>query len=522
VPHIHEGKKKEGRKEGERKKERKKERALPFERGLRGTPFGPPHVVGKPMSVRTGAQRVRSRAVADGKSPKVLPRGFRNLGNSCFLNAVVQSLASVRTMHAYLQRVRQEAPASVTDKMLACQLQLALHETTSTQQRGSNAPAVASHPAVARRFLRTRRQQDAHELMQFLLDGVEAEAGVAHGGGSASFASLVEDTPSSSSDRAHSAAQSPGAKLPVWGFLDDDDDDDLSQSLLPDVISASDDDPDLTKPRDPFVGMLSETLVFSLCNHRGESRSTPFRDLSLPVPLGEERRKHNIIDTIEDYLRYFTISEVVEDVRCEKCDENVRSVRSIGGAGVQDAIRTSRIATKQLSVLRPPEALCLHIRRLVSNGVQMVKHSHHVDFDLQLDLFPYCADNTQRSVARGSRSEAEKPAAESAVFPLLNLAGMNISGSGGSLSPKLGWSDASDTEQASRRPSGSLLYDLVSVVVHHGSAQGGHYTAYRRVSRDSSGRSDWVHVSDEKVHAVSESDVLQSQAYMLYYELSRT
>ena len=110
---------------------------------------------------------------------------------------------------------------------------------------------------------------------------------------------------------------------------------------------------------------------------------------------------------------------------------------------------------------------------------------------------------------------------------------------------------------SSSSPSPKYKYLLQAVVVHHGAADGGHYTTYRRVSPVSPGRAaallgqaqqhqqqaqqreqavanggpsqlargllapeinTWVHVSDESVVAASVEEVLSCEAYMLFYQ----
>jgi ubiquitin C-terminal hydrolase len=81
----------------------------------------------------------------------------------------------------------------------------------------------------------------------------------------------------------------------------------------------------------------------------------------------------------------------------------------------------------------------------------------------------------------------------------------------------------------------SFLYQLVSVIVHHGNHAGGHYTVYRRLFPPSIAEDykkavsdgmkmkegdvkEWVHISDEKCESVDLDEVMNSQAYMLFYE----
>lgn len=67
---------------------------------------------------------------------------------------------------------------------------------------------------------------------------------------------------------------------------------------------------------------------------------------------------------------------------------------------------------------------------------------------------------------------------------------------------------------------------MVGIVVHSGSMKNGHYVAYIRGNKknmmmnDAGGGDDykWYYASDEHVHEVSWSEVLSSQAYILFYE----
>ena len=62
-------------------------------------------------------------------------------------------------------------------------------------------------------------------------------------------------------------------------------------------------------------------------------------------------------------------------------------------------------------------------------------------------------------------------------------------------------------------------YDLRAVVVHHGSAAGGHYTAFCRLDAPTKEpkKGCWVHISDEDVRPATIAQVLSCEAYMLFY-----
>ena len=58
-------------------------------------------------------------------------------------------------------------------------------------------------------------------------------------------------------------------------------------------------------------------------------------------------------------------------------------------------------------------------------------------------------------------------------------------------------------------------YKLISVILHFGDAYNGHFTVFRR----SPGYPEkWVYISDQDVKFVSKETVMNSFAYMLFYE----
>lgn len=98
----------------------------------------------------------------------------------------------------------------------------------------------------------------------------------------------------------------------------------------------------------------------------------------------------------------------------------------------------------------------------------------------------------------------------------------------GAGAPLLASSASDDFSAASKAMAGrarAVAHELVAVLVHEGSATGGHYITYRRL-RHANGHSEggisdsWFCASDESVHQVSLDDVLQACPSMLMYEES--
>ncbi|XP_053310102.1 ubiquitin carboxyl-terminal hydrolase 43 isoform X2 [Spea bombifrons] len=135
--------------------------------------------------------------------------------------------------------------------------------------------------------------------------------------------------------------------------------------------------------------------------------------------------------------------------------------------------------TVKLSLWTLPDILIIHLKRFRQVGGRRNKLSTLVRFPLTgMDMGPHV-------VKRGQ-------------------------GQKGTLGP---WS--------SRKPSLSqlgVLYDLYAVCNHHGSLQGGHYTAYCRNSLDTR----WYSYDDSNVEQLQEDEVCTRGAYILFYQKRNT
>uniref|UniRef100_A0AAY4AH04 Ubiquitin carboxyl-terminal hydrolase n=1 Tax=Denticeps clupeoides TaxID=299321 RepID=A0AAY4AH04_9TELE len=199
---------------------------------------------------------------------------------------------------------------------------------------------------------------------------------------------------------------------------------------------------------------------------------------------GKEGVKMNFVDRIfvgeltntimcEECEHIFTVKEAFIDISLPIIEERVRSI-------CLEKVYTS--ARKQMLISSLPPVVTLHLKRFHQAGMNLRKVNRHVDFPLTLDLAPFCSASCKNLV-----------------------------------------------------PGERVLYSLYGIVEHSGSMRGGHYTAYVKVrapqrrseqrrnqsgGREASGPSpgQWVYVSDTNVQTVPESRVLNSQAYLLFYE----
>uniref|UniRef100_A0A452GNC2 ubiquitinyl hydrolase 1 n=1 Tax=Gopherus agassizii TaxID=38772 RepID=A0A452GNC2_9SAUR len=134
----------------------------------------------------------------------------------------------------------------------------------------------------------------------------------------------------------------------------------------------------------------------------------------------------------------------------------------------------------KLSLWTLPDILIIHLKRFRQVGERRTKLS-------TLVRFPLCGLNMAPHVAKRSQAGTQ------------------------ALGPRATWKQLPYLHESSQLDS---LYDLYAVCNHHGSMQGGHYTAYCRNSLD--GR--WYSYDDSSVEPVQEDEVSTRGAYILFYQ----
>ncbi|XP_054876392.1 ubiquitin carboxyl-terminal hydrolase 44 isoform X2 [Poeciliopsis prolifica] len=207
-----------------------------------------------------------------------------------------------------------------------------------------------------------------------------------------------------------------------------------------------------------FHGQLLSQVTCLACSHRSNTVE-PFWDLSLEFP---ERYHSNSRESaaqapchLTEMLAKFTETEALEGniYACDQCNARRRTCS-------KTVILTE--AKKQLMVFKLPQVLRLHLKRFRWSGRNhREKIGVHVRFDQLLNMEPYCSPSAA-----------------------------------GSPRPK------------------HFLYELSAVVMHHGKGFGsGHYTAYCYNTEGGF----WVHCNDSKLNVCSVDEVCRAQAYILFY-----
>ena len=180
------------------------------------------------------------------------------------------------------------------------------------------------------------------------------------------------------------------------------------------------------------------------------------------------------------------ITEVVCELTREEEDEIIKQFNV-----KIPTVRTT--AEKRLLIREAPNVFALQLKRFTQIGYRggLRKISGHVGYPLVLDMTPF----VEKTVNKESAPESNRK-------------------------PDIAKRKRHSFEASQKKE--KYEYVLTGVVVHGGSLTGGHYTAYVREGMESNARGGWYFCNDSKISRASEKDVLNSEAYLLYYERVHT
>lgn len=346
--------------------------------------------------------------------------GIRNLGNTCFMNAVLQSLSNIQEFCCYfkqlpsLEKTKQNGRRvyqsrtlrEMNDAIMAEELRKVLISLTQGGTKGAISPESLFLVIwkVVPRF-RGYQQQDAHEFLRYMLDRLHTE--------------LLHLLPE------FSLKESPYISL---------------QKGRTSIVTSV------------FGGTLQSEVRCLNCSTESKKHD-PFLDLSLDIPdkfqLSRKYKDNeggippcNISDCLTSFIEVEELAET-ELYYCSTCKSKQRS-------------------TKRFWIHRLPNVLCLHLKRFRWHNFFRTKIDTNITFPVTaLDMSQYVLSNLH------------------------------------------------DTR---RSGSGSNLYDLAAVIVHHGSGAGsGHYTAF------AVNDGQWFHFNDSTVRPTECGVVAKCKPYILFY-----
>ncbi|XP_064634979.1 ubiquitin carboxyl-terminal hydrolase 44-like isoform X2 [Lineus longissimus] len=410
--------------------------------------------------------------------------GLRNLGNTCYMNAILQVLSSMDEFRQHF--LNSESPVPISSR------------------RSSSASATPTSPTTVRQSPRLLQRQTTMECFDQVISPLEGcihKKGGLNGGGSGQskavqLAKLRQGGVQSLSHELHALFRvmwsgkwgivSPHSMLhAVWniipffkGYSQQD-----AQEFLTELLDKVENEMQNAKSAQSrrllklannlvtstFQGQLVSQVKCLACKNLSNTYE-PFCDLSLEFPdryqiSGTYKIVSQESCNLTEMLAKFTEVEKLEGriYACENCNSKRRR------ASHKPVVRTE--AEKTFMINKLPKVLRLHLKRFryVQFGLHLPTRSRrwsgrnhrekintHVDFGEELDLSPFC-------------SAAEE---------------------------------------------GPFLYQLSAVVIHHGRGfSSGHYTAF--CWNDEAG--SWVHCNDARVESCKIKEVTKSQAYILLY-----
>ncbi|XP_071760186.2 ubiquitin carboxyl-terminal hydrolase 2a isoform X1 [Centroberyx gerrardi] len=291
---------------------------------------------------RTGSP---SRDSTNSKSAQGLV-GLRNLGNTCFMNSILQCLSNTHNLRDYClhnSHRRDLNNNSRTNTALMEEFAKLIQTmwTSSSSEAVSPSEFKTQIQRYAPRFV-GYNQQDAQEFLRFLLDGLHNEV------------NRVTVRPRGTmEDFDHLPDEEKGKKM--WSkYLERED----------------------SKIVDLFVGQLKSSLT---CSHCGFCSTVfdPFWDLSLPIA----KKGYGEV-SLMDCMRLFTKEDVLdgdEKPTCYRC-------------------KARRRCTKKFTVQKFPKILVLHLKRF-SEARRTSKLSTFVNFPMKdLDLREFASENSINAV----------------------------------------------------------------------------------------------------------------------------
>jgi len=415
-------------------------------------------------------------------------RPVANLGNTCYMNAVLQALAHAPELcmamdvephyvrcPIFLENAqkRRSSPSSSPDNIISeikistgtrksrrssgkkspttnsnnqtdelkfcalCEIEQHLMRVHSTDRDKPVAPSMFVHGFINQvaPWFRLGQQEDSHEFLRLLIDAMQRSCKQAR-----SSPENPQDTPPETTGEEYQVRVSK----------------------------------DVEYPFQLFRGMVESNVTCESCNSTS-STLDPIEDIGLDVtPVSTLGSSGGLADVSAALQRFARAEALDSGYKCEKCGKVGR-------------------ATKQSRLASIPPILTLHLKRfrygetqpsmMSSTGQRRSNRSSEVSQLMNSDFF-------------AGKSGSAKIEGHSRFEQILDL------------KPYL-------TEEMQAKHS-KMFCRLFAVVVHAGkNSHSGHYISYVR----NIAKNEWWKMDDARITAASVSEVMNAEAYMLFYRV---
>ncbi|KAI5367541.1 putative ubiquitin specific protease, papain-like cysteine peptidase superfamily [Septoria linicola] len=434
----------------------------------------------------------RRLSMATGLRPTVsdVPAGLGNWDNSCYQNSVLQALASLEHLGAWLKSAEPtDSDASPTTNTA---LQEMIAKLRSTEYNGKHIWTPAKLKNMS-----SWQQQDAQEYFSKVMDELDKEAKKAFGQKKDQHG--LEEI----MERDHKGKE---------------------QESKEEAARA-------VALRNPLEGLTAQRISCIRCGFSEGYSMIPFNCLT--VPLGTSRY-YDLQDCLTDYTK----SEDIEGVECRSCtlmQAAERLQKLLVNAPFQpEQTESTEALTASVggqAMQLPPEIRAQIVQRLQA----IEKALDEDDFsdktlkqDCQLSPKSYASTVKRREAVLGRAPQSLVIHINRSVFD--ELTGMQRKNYAEVQYPML-----LDLRPWLLEPGSSpATFRLSAVVQHYGRHENGHYICYRKhegvppltddepdpeAASQASGKERWWRLSDEDVSPVTEEEALgQAGAFMLFYE----
>jgi len=269
------------------------------------------------------------------------PVGLRNIGNTCFMNSILQCIMATPYLHEYFCESFEKEKHFRSTKLSTsfCKLLRNAREGGSV----NNPRNLKSHLSATVRQFRGCRQHDAQEFMRFLIDRMHDELNRIRR--KPRYRELVCE------------------KLPL---------DQQSQTWA--EHSAEIDNSVMT---DLFGGQLVSMVTCLCCGHQSATFDN-FMDLSIEIPSRSSHERIELMDCLETFFSSEKITD--SSYKCSGCNERVD-------------------IEKAMSIYRLPKILIIHLKRFSHSVRRRNKISSAVQFPLTtLNMHRFAPYSTHPSV----------------------------------------------------------------------------------------------------------------------------
>ena len=401
--------------------------------------------------------------------------GLQNLGNTCFLNAVLQCFTYTPALANFFLNNEHHKHKNVGTGFnslfeMGNLVKNVLVHSKNKHYAVPPAAFVKNIRALSKTF-KKGRQEDSHEFARCLLDSMHKRCCL--------IGSSRSRSSSSTSDYMIGVnSNNNGNHNNNNNYYNNNNN---GEKKFFKAIDPESKQAETTFIWQVFGGQLRSCVTCQSCG-RESVKLDPCMDVSLECAK---------VKSLEQAFKLFTRVEVLDGdnkYRCEGCKKLSR-------------------AKKQFTVDKSPNVLQIQLKRFEFVPFGRGKLTHFIEYPTVLDLGSYL---TSTNSATTTTTNSSSPP----IFKKgRNRRQRNNDNNNNKKNTML--DDILGNGKFKDGGSSSSVYDLIGVLVHAGSSMNsGHYFSYVKGQNGI-----WYEMDDESVKSVSQKEVLRQQAYLLFYSL---